>query len=82
MNWREDRTLLTLSFFTIFFTAVVLVCVFIRPNDGQLYQTFATLMAGFAGALSLHMTGAKAPPAGSTTIVSTEQVTKIPQEEK
>jgi hypothetical protein len=78
MTWREDKTLLTLAFFTVFFTVVVLAVVWLRPNDGQTFQTFVTMMAGFAGGLTLHLKGEKAPPPGSTTATTTTQVTEIP----
>lgn len=80
MTWREDKTLVILSFFTIFFTLVVLIVVWFRPNDGQIYQTFATMMSGFSGALTMYLTGGKALPSGTTKLTVTE--TEIPKEEK
>ena len=83
MNWREDKTLFILAFFTIFFTLVVLAVVTGKPDDGQTFSTFTTLLAGFAGALTRHLTGDphSAPP-GSTTFTKTDQVIVTPEPEK
>ena len=78
MNWREDKAILVLGFFTVFFTGVTLMVVWLRPNDGQTYQTFVATMSGFTGALLLHLNPRKAPPAGSTTRTITEQSTQTP----
>jgi hypothetical protein len=80
LNWREDKTLLILCAFTFFFTMVTLSVVWLRPTDGQTYQTCSGLLTGFAGALMMHLKGEKVPPAGSTTDVQTHQVVKIPPE--
>jgi hypothetical protein len=76
VNWREDKTLLTLGFFTVFFAVVVLLLIWLRNDDGQSYQTYAGLLTGFAGALMMHLKGEKVPPAGSTT--DFHQVTQVP----
>ena len=78
MTWREDKTLFTLSFFTVLFAVTALVVVFWRPEDGALYQTFSGLLTGFAGALMMHLKGDKGPPAGSTTETQVTQVTSVP----
>lgn len=78
MNWREDKAILTLGFFTFFFSLVTLLIVWLRPNDGQTYQTFVSLLSGFVGALLLHLNPQKVPPAGSTTVTETKQTTAIP----
>jgi hypothetical protein len=76
---KVNRDLFTLSFFTIFFTAITLVVVWFRPDDGQLYQSFYGLLAGFAGALLRDMIGTdKVPPPGSVTTTKVDQVTKTP----
>ena len=80
-NWKEDKVMLVLAFFTVFFTAVVLTVDFTRPSDGQVYQTFVSLLAGFAGALTIHLksgTEKPAPPPGSTTVADVHQVTQTP----
>lgn len=82
MNWREDKTLIILSGFTVFFALVTLLVVWFRPSDGQTYQTFVTQLAGFSGALIMHLRGEKVPPPGSTTATTTATVTEIPQEPK
>ena len=51
MLWREDKILLMLGFFTVFFTAVTLVVVWARPDDGQTFTLFASTTTGFVGAL-------------------------------
>ena len=82
MNWREDKTLVTLSFFTILFACTALVVTFWRPEDGALYQTFSGLLTGFAGALMMHLKGDKASPSGSVTETQTTQVSSVPAEPK
>ena len=78
MNWREDKTLATLSFFTIFFTTITLLIVWLRNNDGQSFTLFSTLAAGAWGALSKHLTEDKVAPEGSTTETSSHRVTQVP----
>ncbi len=78
MNWREDKTLIVLAFMTVFFTGIVLIIVWQRPNDGQTYSVFTTLLTGFAGALTMHLKGERAAPAGSTIVTNTAQVVKTP----
>jgi hypothetical protein len=80
MNWREDKAIIVLGFFTVFFAAITLGIVWLRPNDGQTYQTFVATMSGFTGALLLHLNPQKVPPAGSLTDTQTHQITKIPPE--
>lgn len=80
MTWREDKTLLVLAAFTVLFAAITLLVVWLRPNDGQTYQTFVTQLAGFSGALMMHLKGEKVAPPGSTTVTNVEQVTKVPQD--
>lgn len=81
-NWREDKAILVLGFFTCFFSCITLGVVWLRPTDGQTYQTFVSLLSGFVGAILLHLNPQKVPPAGSTTTTTTEQVVKIPSENK
>ncbi len=80
MTWREDKTLIILSAFTLFFAGITLLIVWFRPADGVTYQTFVTQLAGFSGALMMHLRGDKAPPAGSTivTTTATSTATEIP----
>lgn len=78
MTWREDKTLLVLAIFTVFFAAITLFVTWLRPSDGQLYQTFVTQLAGFSGALMMHLKGDKVPPAGSVTDTQVHQRTEIP----
>jgi len=86
VTWRDDKTLIVLSFFTIFFSVVTLVIVFTRPNDGQTFTAFLGLTTGFAGSILKDLPGGKQPPplppAGSTTaiVTQTEQVVKVPPE--
>ena len=42
MNWREDKAVFVLGFFTLFFSLIALLIVWLRPNDGQTYQTFVS----------------------------------------
>lgn len=72
MTWREDKTLLVLAFFTVFFTLIVMVVVLWKPADGQTFSTFTTLLAGFAGALTRHLTGDTHPPKPDTKSVTIE----------
>ena len=81
-NWREDKAILTLAFFTVFFACITLGVVWLRPNDGQTYQTFVSLLSGFVGAILLHLNPQKVPPAGSTTVTTTEQTVNVPVEKK
>ena len=78
MNWREDKAVLVLGFFTIFFSGIALLIVWLRPNDGQTYQTFVSLLSGFVGALLLHLNPQKVSPAGSTTDTQTHRVETVP----
>jgi drug/metabolite transporter superfamily protein YnfA len=80
MNWREDKTLVVLGIGTIFFSIIVLVLTWLKPNDGQTYQMFGGLLTGFAGALLLMLKGDKVPPAGSTT--DTHRIEVVPQVEE
>ncbi len=80
MSWREDKALFVLGFFTIFFALVVLLVVWVRPTDGQTYQTFATMLSGFGGALTLYLTGKSGTPPGTNKITLTE--TETPKEGK
>lgn len=77
-NWREDKTLIVLSGSMFVFAIIVLIVVYIRPEDTQLYTLFATVFSNFSGALMLHLTREKVPPAGSTTDTQVHQVTQIP----
>jgi hypothetical protein len=81
-NWREDKAILTLGFFTVFFACITLGVVWLRPDDGQTYQTFVSLLSGFVGAILLHLNPQKVPPQGSTTTTTTEQTVEIPLAEK
>ncbi len=82
MNWREDKTLIVLSAFTVLFALMTLLVAWFRPNDGQTYQTVATQLAGFSGALVMHLRGEKATPPGTTTATTTATVTETPAEAK
>ena len=77
-NWREDKAILTLAFFTVFFALITLTIVWFRPSDGQTYQTFVSLLSGFVGAILLHLSPQKVPPAGSTTTSDFHQESKVP----
>ena len=78
MNWREDKELFVLGFFTLFFSVVALLIVWLRPNDGQTYQTFVSLLSGFVGALLLRLNPQKVAPPGSTTITDTHVASSVP----
>jgi hypothetical protein len=78
MNWREDKAILTLGFFTVFFAVIALLIVWFRPTDGQTYQTFVSLLSGFVGALLLHLNPQKVAPAGSTTVTDTHVASSVP----
>jgi hypothetical protein len=78
INWREDKAVLVLGFFTLFFSVTALLIVWLRPNDGQTYQTFVSLLSGFVGALLLHLNPQKAAPAGSTTVTDTHVASSVP----
>ena len=84
LNWREDKAILVLSFFAIFFSAITLLVVWLRPSDGQTYQTFVGLLSGFAGAILLHLNPQKVAPSGSTTITAVDsiQTVKVPEDKK
>ncbi len=81
MTWREDKTLMVLGFFAVFYTAVLLLVLWWKPNDGTVWTFFSALPNGFIGALMMHLKGDKVPPAGSTTVTTVDQVTKIPPQE-
>lgn len=70
ISWKEDKNVIVNSFFIIFFTFVILVVVWLRPSDGQTYQTFVAMLSGFGGALLMDMKTVKTPPTGSSTIVT------------
>jgi hypothetical protein len=79
MNWREDKAILTLAFFTVFFAGITLLVVWARPNDGQTYQTFVSLLSGFVGALLLRLNPTQTvAPAGSTTVTDTHVASSVP----
>lgn len=78
MNWREDKTLIILFGSMLVFVLVVLVVVWLRPNDTVLYTLFATSFSNFSGALLLHLTREKVAPAGSTTDTETHQKSSVP----
>ena len=56
------KTLPVLCGFTVVFAALTLGVVWMRPNDGQLYTLFSSLLTGYAGALLLFLTGKSGPP--------------------
>lgn len=78
MNWREDKELFVLAFFTVFFSVISLLVVWLRPNDGQTYQTFVSLLSGCAGALLLRLNPSKVAPQGSTTVMDTHVASSVP----
>ena len=78
MNWREDKAVFVLGFFAFFFSLITLLIVWARPNDGQTYQTFVSLLSGFAGALLLHLNPSKVAPAGTTTVTDTHVASSVP----
>lgn len=78
MTWREDKALVVLCFFTVFFTAVTITVSNMWPNDAQVYTVFSGLLTGFAGALMMHLKDKPVPPPGSTITTTVEQTTKIP----
>ncbi len=78
MTWREDKTLIVLGFFAIFYTAVLLLVLWWKPNDGTVWTFFSALPNGFIGALMMHLKGDKAAPAGSVTDIDTRQRVVIP----
>ena len=51
-------------------------------DDVELYALFAGVFGQFSGALFMHLKGEKAPPPGSTTVSSIEQVSSVPPEIK
>ncbi len=78
MNWREDKTMIVLSAGLMFFTAVTLGVVWLRSEDIEIYSLFAQAFSAFLGALMMHLKGDKVPPAGSTTVVDSKQITQVP----
>ena len=79
MKWRDEKTLIMLAAGTLFFTGVTLFVSYTRPNDGQLYTLFGTMVSGFSSALLLHLKPNTAPPPpGSTTVADVHQVTQTP----
>jgi hypothetical protein len=78
MNWREDKAILVLGFFTVFFAGITLLVVWLRPSDGQTYQTFVSLLSGFVGALLLHLNPQKVAPPGTTTVTDTHVASSVP----
>ena len=55
----ENKTLMVLVGMVIFFTLIVLLVVYVRPDDGQLYTLFGGAFSGFVGALMMHLRGGK-----------------------
>jgi hypothetical protein len=81
MNWREDKTLILLSFFTVFFAGITLYCAIKLPDDGQTFTLFSAATMAMVGCLQGWVKPPeKTPPPGSTTTVTTqqEQVTNTP----
>ena len=77
-NWREDKSVIVLSFFILVFAGMTLGIVWLRPTDGQTYQTFVSLLSGFTGALLLHLNPQKVAPAGSVTTSDVHQESQVP----
>lgn len=78
MSWRENSTLIVLCFFTLFFTIMVCMVDWFRPDDGQVYSVFTGLLTGFAGALMMHLKGEKVPGPGTTTVTTVDSILKVP----
>ena len=80
MSWKEDKTLIVLVGGLVFETLMVLVVVYSKGNDSELYGLFAGILNQFAGALFMFLQGKKSgvvdPPPGSTTRV--EQLIQTP----
>ena len=65
--WKEDKTLFTLAFFTLVFTGITLLLIWLRNDDGQSFTLFSTMSAGSWTALVKHLTeDHKTPPIGTT----------------
>ena len=79
MNWRDDKTVIVLCFFTIFFAVVTIGIVCFRPQDGEIRAVFTGLLGSFAGALIMYLKVDKSIPPGSTVISKVEQTTKTPE---
>ncbi len=80
MNWREDKTLIVLASGSLFYTLILLLVIWWKPEDGTVWQLFSGILTGFIGALGLHLKGEKATPPGTTTATTTATITEIPQE--
>ncbi len=78
MTWREDKTLIVLGFFAMFYTAVLLLVLWWKPADGTVWTFFSQIPSGFIGALMMHLKGERVPPAGSITDTQVHQRTEIP----
>ena len=79
----EDKVVRVLSFFIIFFTFVVLGIVWFRPDDGQTFTAFLSLVSGFAAALLMRFQADRPiPPPGSHTVTtsSKQETTETPKE--
>ncbi len=79
-TWKDDKNVIVSGFFIIFFTFVVLGVVWLRPNDGQTYQTFVAMLSGFGGALLMDMKTVKGVPPGTTVVTQVDQITKTEEE--
>lgn len=64
----------------MFFTAIVLICDKFFPNDGQVFQVMANLLAGFSGAFFMRIKtkGGTDDPAGTITKQTTLKETVTP----
>lgn len=83
MTWREDKRLIILCVFTVFFTMLALFVALKTPDDGTLFQFYANWAGGFAGGLLTCLLPDKLhPPPGSTTttMATVQQKTETPQE--
>jgi len=81
MSWREDKTLIVLCGFSIFYTLVLLLIIWWKPNDASIWQLFSGILTGFIGALGLHLKGERVSPPGTTTATTTATITEVPQED-
>jgi hypothetical protein len=83
MNWHDDKILIVLSVFLVFFSLVTLFIIFMRPDDGQSFTLFGGATSALIGALlGWVRPPEKLPPPGSTTTtsVSQQQTTETPKE--
>ncbi len=64
MTWNGDKNKIVLVFLILVFLVAFMAIAFLKPDDGQTFQTLGGLLTGAFAALVMEMKGEKPPPGG------------------